>query len=358
MFTTGYGIWETLNLSDLDNDGTIRWQIMSTGIEETVPQEFYSPKEGAQVLTAVLDYGGFTHFDVDKSEGYHTNPYFMSTDGLTGAENKPLAVVRVGSNSAHHPGGKSIAYSEDGGLTWKEPATIPPGQRVSAGHIAVSADANTWIWTPARMPVFYTQDKGTTWTPSEGIAPNVRVVADRVNPARFYGVDIPTGTLYQSHDGGRTFTADSILPPLPPLSPLLQESGSRGDRRGGQDRVYATPNAEGDLWIAAYDGLYHLQASNISKMEKLDKVRRIYGFGYGKEKPGSSYPALYLMGIVNGTNGIYRSDDAAKSWIRINDDNHQYGLVLQISGDPKKYGRVYVGAHGRGVLYADPLKDK
>ena len=31
----------------------------------------------------------------------------------------------------------------------------------------------------------------------------------------------------------------------------------RGDPRGGQDRIYSTPGREGDLWIAAYDGLYH-----------------------------------------------------------------------------------------------------
>ncbi|GHU57271.1 cellulase [Bacteroidia bacterium] len=349
MFTTGYGGWETFNLNALDKDETMRWQIMSTGIEETVPLELYSPNEGAQLITGIGDYGGYTQFDLDKPDGYHTNPYFGNTNGLAGAENKPQLVVRVGTVSGHHREGKPLAYSEDGGVTWKEPDSIP-GVRSVNGHIAVSADGNTWIWTPDRSPVYYTTDKGATWTTSEGIAPTLRVVADRVNPARFYAVDIPAGLLYQSFDGGRTFTADSILPPL------LQRNENRGDRRGGQDRVYTTPHAEGELWIAAYDGLYHLQSSKLGEMVKLDKVRRMLAFGFGKEKPGSSYPALYMIGIVNGTYGFFRSDDAAKSWVRINDDNHQYGLVLHITGDPKKYGRVYVGTHGRGALYADPVK--
>jgi photosystem II stability/assembly factor-like uncharacterized protein len=62
-----------------------------------------------------------------------------------------------------------------------------------------------------------------------------------------------------------------------------------------------------------------------------------------------------MVGNVDNARGIYRSDDAGKTWVHINDDAHQWGLVLQISGDPKKYGRVYVGTHGRGVFYGDPL---
>ena len=33
----------------------------------------------------------------------------------------------------------------------------------------------------------------------------------------------------------------------------------------------------------------------------------------------------------------YRSIDTAKSWVRINDDQHQWGLVLHITGDHKEY---------------------
>jgi len=83
-------------------------------------------------------------------------------------------------------------------------------------------------------------------------------------------------------------------------------------------------------------------------------VEEIHAFGFGKAAPGRPYPALYLVGTVNGQPGIFRSIDRARRWTRINDDQHQWGLVLQIAGDPKMYGRVYVGTHGRGVLYGDP----
>ncbi|MDR1257663.1 MAG: exo-alpha-sialidase [Tannerellaceae bacterium] len=351
MFTTGYGGWETFNLADAGKgNAPVRWQIMSTGIEETVPLELYSPAgEGARLISAIGDYGGFTHFDLDKPapSGSHANPYFGNTNGVAGAEDNPQMVVRVGTVSGHHPGGKPIAYSEDGGQTWLMPLTLPPGERVSNGHIAVSSDGRTWIWTPNRMPAFFTHDKGAGWQPSEGIAPNIRVVADRVDPLRFYGLDRQSGVLYESRDGGEHFSADTVLPPLP------QRYGGRGDSRGGQDRVYSVPGREGELWIADYDGLYRRLPGE--PLIRLDQVRRMLAFGFGKGSTGD-YPALYMIGIVNGVYGFFRSDDVARSWTRINDEAHQYGLVLHITGDPKLYGRVYVGTHGRGILYADPVK--
>ena len=129
---------------------------------------------------------------------------------------------------------------------------------------------------------------------------------------------------------------------------------NRGDRRGGQDRIYSTPGFENDLWIAAYDGLYHSKETQGINFKPLDKVRKIYAFGFGKAKPGMNYPALYLIGVVNGQYGFFRSDDEARSWVRINDDAHQYGLVLHIIGDMQEYGRVYVGTHGRGLITGAP----
>ncbi len=79
-------------------------------------------------------------------------------------------------------------------------------------------------------------------------------------------------------------------------------------------------------------------------------VQQIQAFGFGKAAPGQTYPALYLAGTLQGQPGIFRSDNAARSWVRINDNRHQWGLILQITGDPRLYGRVYVGTHGRGIL--------
>lgn len=349
LFTTGYGGWETFNLGNMDKKEPTQWQVMSTGIEETVPLELYSPKQGAQLISAIGDYGGFTHLDLDRPvpSGSHADPYYSNTTGITGAEDQPDLVVRVGTVSHHHPEGKPLAYSMDGGKSWLEPVSLPQ-EKAQNGHVAVSSDGRTWIWTPDRMPVYYTNDRGVTWSTAEGIPENLRVIADRVNPKRFYALDLSAAVLYESMDGGVSFRSHPL-----PFAPFDSKArNARGDRRGGQDRVYATPGKEGNLWIAVFDGLYHGLSGEAFVPQ--DKVRRIYAFGFGKAAPGSDYPSLYLAGIVNGVSGFFRSDDAARSWVRINDDDHQYGLVLQISGDPKRYGRVYVGSHGRGIVYADP----
>nr|BFE72596.1 hypothetical protein GCM10020092_058970 [Actinoplanes digitatis] len=77
---------------------------------------------------------------------------------------------------------------------------------------------------------------------------------------------------------------------------------------------------------------------------------------FGKAAPGAAYPAVFLVGTAGGVAGVFRSDDGGASWVRINDDAHQYGNAGDaLAGDPRVYGRVYLGTNGRGILYADRL---
>ena len=348
LFTTGYGGWETFNLTNMDANQPTRWSVMSSGIEETVPLELCSPTKGAHLISAVGDYGGFTHWDLDKPalEGASEPPIFNNTTGVVCAENKPEVVVRVGVSSHHHPG-FNISYSLDSGRTWQPTAAMPQSDS-RAGSIAVSADGATWVWTPQGSPASVTRDNGATWARAQGVPDNARLVADRVNPSKFYAVSLFEGKLFRSTDGAATF-AERVFT----LPDGLGMRANRGDNRGGQDRLYATPGKEGDLWIAAFHGLYHSKDSG-ETFARMDGVSEVHAFGFGKAAPGADYAALYLVGVVNGQRGILRSDDAARNWVRINDDLHRWGLVLQITGDPKQYGRVYVGSHGRGIVYGDP----
>ncbi|HEY1217959.1 MAG: exo-alpha-sialidase [Bryobacteraceae bacterium] len=350
IFVTGYGGYGTFNLSAIDSGKPTKWSVMSTGIEETVALDLLSPSKGAHLVTAIGDYGGFVHWDLDKPapEGSSSPPRFGNTTGVAGAANSPDMIVRVG-RAAGNRGGGNIGYSMDGGRTWQPTPSAPPN--ASMGSIAVSTDGEIWVWTPERSAVYFTRDLGGRWTKSEGIPENTRVIADPLNPRKFYGLALFDGKLFISADGAATFTAQPLT--LPDGLPTRGERDERGDNRGGQDRLYAAPRKEGDLWLAAFNGLYHSTDSGVT-FSRLGHVDQIHAFGFGQAAPGATYSTLYLIGKVDGLRGIFRSTNAAESWVRINDDRHQWGLLLQITGDPKQYGRVYVGSHGRGTFYGDP----
>jgi hypothetical protein len=77
--------------------------------------------------------------------------------------------------------------------------------------------------------------------------------------------------------------------------------------------------------------------------------------GFGKAAPGAAYPAIYLVGVVGGVQGIFRSADQGASWVRINTGAEQWGWTGQtITGDLHRFGRVYLGTNGRGIQYAGP----
>jgi hypothetical protein len=352
LFTTGYGGWETLNLTAADKGQPTHWQVMSRGIEETVALALHSPTKGVPLVTAIGDYSGFVHADLDTpAPGNPKPPFFGNTHDVTGAELAPEVIVRIGKPRDGH---KNLGYSLDGGKTWREPATVPD-PKSSDGAVAVSADGRSWVWTPRGGLPHVSHDRGDTWTAVKGLPAGTRVVADRVNPRRFHAMALFDDKLYASDDSGLSFTARPLALPDGTVAPPRAGShnrSARGDDRGGQDRLYATPGREGDLWLAAYHGLY--RAGDGRPFERLAGVAEIHAFGFGRAAPGANEPALYLVGTVSGQYGVFRSTDGAASWQRINDDAHQWGLILQISGDPKVFGRVYVGTHGRGVQYGDP----
>lgn len=95
-------------------------------------------------------------------------------------------------------------------------------------------------------------------------------------------------------------------------------------------------------------------------------VQESHALGFGKAAPSSQkgrsrrpgFPALFQTGRVSATHdgvAVLRSDDAGATWIRINDDQHQWGWTGEvITGDPRVHGRVYLGTNGRGIQYAEP----
>ncbi|HWW72083.1 MAG TPA: exo-alpha-sialidase, partial [Duganella sp.] len=79
--------------------------------------------------------------------------------------------------------------------------------------------------------------------------------------------------------------------------------------------------------------------------------------GFGKAAPGAAYPTVYIWGTVGGVRGLFRSTDAGAGWLRINDDDHQYGGpgdAQFVIGDNNTFGNVFMSTAGRGIVFGKP----
>jgi hypothetical protein len=333
LYVTGATIWASNNATAADANQTTNWVVRAQGLEETAVLDLASPPSGANLISALGDVAGFRHDDFTQSprSGLWTNPMFTTTDAIDFAEGNPDIVARVGWGSSARG-----AYSLDGASTWA-PFSGTPQTGDEAGSIAVSADDSTFVWAPTQSPPSYSRSRGASWTRCAGISTSVRVVADRVNANKVYAFDSASGAVYASTDGGATFSARATGLPT------------------GNNGLCVAPGQEGHLWLEAANGGLYRSVDSGAQFTRLSSAQTAQALGFGKAASGQSYPALYMTGKVESVAGVFRSDTVGASWVRINDDQHQYGWIGRaVTGDPRIYGRVYLGTNGRGVLYADP----
>lgn len=330
MYGTGATIYGTTNLTAWDTGGKITIKPMVGGLEETAVLDLISPPTGAPLISALGDIGGFRHDQLGAvPRNVFLSPVFTTTTDLDFAERNPASMVRVGNfDKAARPNDNRIAFSTNGGANWfqgAEPAGVSGGGTVAAG-----ADASRFVWSPTGTGVHYASGYGSSWTASTGIPAGAKVAADRVNPRKFYG--FASGKFYVSVDGGASFSASSAAG-LPSSA-----------------RFTAVAGREGDIWLAGTGGLWRSTDSG-GTFVKVQGVQEAENIGIGRAAPGKSYPALYAIARIAGVHGVFRSIDAGATWVRINDDKHRYGNIGDaITGDPRVYGRVYLGTNGRGVI--------
>ena len=128
--------------------------------------------------------------------------------------------------------------------------------------------------------------------------------------------------------------------------------------------MVAVGGREGDLWFVGQTICHSTDGGRTFKEipnHPPTGVRSsITPLSFGKAAPGKDYPAIFIAnqgGTASPAAGIYRSDDKGTTWVRINDAQHQWGNRVDcLAGDPRIYGRVYVGTFGRGAFYGDIAK--
>ena len=366
-YATGATIYATHEFGKVNSDAITHWKPWVNGIEQTAVIALMSPAAGPHLISAFGDISGFTHEDLAISPPIHSNPTFGNTNLLDYAGRNPNVVLRAGTPREN---GATLAYSEDSGRTWK-PLSNPPqppepaapaaahgDQRQPAGvgrerggrfgrgrggvGLTVSADGQAILATPRVAMI--TRDRGQSWQPINGLPAGVRPVADRVDPEKFYAIDFAKGTFCTSTDGGTSFAtiASHGLPDTSADTPRNREA---------MWPLQATLDRAGDLWFLGRAGWFH-STDGGATFGKIEHAPETNAMSFGKAPPGKDYPAIFCVGTLDGIKAIWRSDDVGASWIRTNDDEHLWGTRFRcIAGDPRIFGRVYVGTDGRGILY-------
>lgn len=331
MYGTGATIYGTDNLTAWDKNEKINITVKAEGIEECAVLGLISPPTGAPLVSVVGDICGFRHDKLDTARPKALVPAYGTTTSIDYAELSPSFMTICSSSSSSTP--KRISFSYDGGTNWFQGST-EPSNASGDGLVAAAADATAVIWAPKDAAASVTTNNGSSWTTCTGLPNNAAIASDRVNGKKFYGFS--GGKFYVSTNGGVSFTA----------------TAASGLPTGG--KIKAVPGKEGDVWIAAGgDGLWHSTDSGAS-FTKLTNLTAAYVAGFGKAAPGKDYMAIYITGRIDGVAGFFRSDDEGATWVRINDDQHGYGAVdSAITGDPRVYGRVYIGTNGRGIIYGE-----
>jgi photosystem II stability/assembly factor-like uncharacterized protein len=320
--TSGNGIFKTANIDAVPTT----WTFTVKGLEETVPLNINSIP-GGPVLSAIGDYDGFIHYDINS----YTNPQYSPTMGTTTG----LAVADANKSLAVRAGNKMYT-SANGGVNWNQ-----TNMNGTYGQVALSASGTVLLHNPSNSSTMYrSTNMGASWSTVGGLnVNNARPVADPANASKFYVYNPADGSFMISTDSGASFWKFSTL------------------AAGGSDAIRAAPGREGDIWVPLYGGGLARTTSSGWQFSNIANVTYCGAVGFGKAAAGASYPTVFIWGTIGGVKGVYRSTDAGQSWTRINDNAHQYGGPGNghfVVGDMNTFGVVYMSTAGRGIVVGKP----
>jgi len=367
IVSDGIGVWTTtIPTSNFTWSTPVTWKDQSAGIENLVAREIVVPPGGNPVLASE----DRAFFYIDNATAYPST--YGPVEGMATASgfsldyasSDPSFLVGIAEWGVEQSG-----YSTDGGQTWTPFATDIPGADTSSmsGTIAASTPTDI-IWAPADgVQPYYTLNSGQTWNAIT--LPGVTswsnfdfawyldsrtVTADRVLANTFY-LYYPSYGVFETTNGGVSWTevhSGSI-------SPTWQDDFWNSE-------LESVPGEAGNLFFTAGplsggtypDGVaFYRSTDQGATWTAIPNVQNVDCFGFGAPAAGQSYPAIYIVGYVNGVYGIWQSINNAQSWTQIGTNpNNSLNSIVTISGDPNVYGQVYVGFAGSGyaILTAPP----
>jgi hypothetical protein len=328
---SGNGIFATENIAA----ASPVWKVVSHGLEETVPVNvgMLSVLNGP-FISSVGDQGGFVHTDISK----YPSATIPQTIAMTYAPLAPANIVRS-VNTTQTINGASVKtsvvhLSDNSGISWVTLPFLPVA--IENGTTSISADGKIILWKGSNSTLgtkhYWTTDRGVTWNLGT-LTLNATPVCDAVDPLKFYVMDTSLGYICVSTDGGKTFKAKTYLGLG--NSVLKNVIGHEG---------HIWVNNSGKIKYSTDGGLTFTNTTNYSCV----------AFALGKEAPGTDYPTIYMWGKNTSTapEAMYRSIDKGQTWIRANDDLHQWGSLANagnIEADKNVYGRVYKSTAGMGI---------
>lgn len=362
----GIGLWKADASPAALSDNELIWENEVQGIELEVPNDVLAMPDGTALIFG-WDRTGFRITDPDQYNATQINPRIFS-HGWDGAyrPNDPSFVVTNAADYLEARGAPNTAsFSTDGGVTWELFPNIRSNHptELKFGNIAPGvSDANfpeNIVWVPAKGPApYFSNDNGATWNKASGwiqdgggndansgiINEFVKIqglVAHPEDAGVFYYA-APNLGLTKSVDGGDNWE--------------LLFDGFVGF--GFNSRLQIDPTDTDTLWYAHgqqsenfRSGLWRSTDGGETFVE-LTSVDYAIDVSLGAPAPGSTLETLYLVGVVSGQQGIYRSLDDGASWESIG--QFTTGLVSEpdrIEASMQTFGLVYLGIEGTGYVY-------
>lgn len=368
---------------------SVTFTSVSSGIEEIVANDIVVPPGGNPIVFG-WDMGLLQQTDVTKygtAQGWNTSAFLSFGSGGDYASNDSTFICQIVDNQQS---AEVSGYSTSSGTagTWQAFASFPTGAGSSTfgGSIAASTSQKMiWVLGNAGTP-WYTGNQGASWTQISGLpTSNVWdnsyqykrhiVAADRVTSGRFYIMAttgyggsstitgtyvVDSGTLTSFFQNTIDLGANSRLRAVPSnAGHLFFTSGPQGS---GGDPASNWPHNQ--LFYYSHDGgQTWTDVSNLSNTGGGNQftIREVWGFGFGKEKPGGTYPVIYIYGWVasgaspspsGSTPAVYKSEDNCVTWTQIGNQfpDGWPDYIVDVNGDPNIYGRVYAGRAGSGWI--------